>query len=104
MVAVLLFVLRNNYVHHNSIVSIRNTRWPRVHIQVREEYSSHPLSNKLIFDQYLVLGQLRSFSVDKGANITYRRDFDPNHADGLHFTDWLRANWQDSYTCTVNNP
>ena len=104
VVVALLLILRSYYMRYNSVVSIKNTKWERVHVQVREDNGSGSAGNKLIFDQYLVKGQSRSFSVNKGNNIAYRRDLDPNHPDGLHFTAWAHANWEDSYTCTVDNP
>src|SRR5437588_3708278 len=89
LMATLFFIIHKNFGSHNPVVSIINTRWPKIHIQVREGDNPNPLSNKLIFDQYLTKGQSRSFAVDNGDNIIYRRDRDPNHADSVNFTNWI---------------
>ena len=104
LIAVLFFILRKNFTQYNPIVSIINTRWEKIHIQVREGENPNPLSNKLIFDQCLTRGQSRSFTVDNGDNIIYRRDRDPNHADSIHFTNWIVAKCDNSSTFILNNP
>ena len=103
-VIALIFILHKNYIHLNSTVSIRNTRWQKVHIQVRKGYKPNPLNDKLIFDQSLTMGQSRTFTIDNNDEIVYRRDMDPNHPDGVHFTSWTYANCDDSSVCTVDNP
>jgi len=103
-IAAMVFVLRKNNLRHNSLVSITNTRWQKVHIQVRAGYNPDPSHNKLIFDQYLVKGQSRTFSVGHGNDIVYRRDQDPNHADSVHFTSWTYAKFDDSSACMIDNP
>jgi len=104
IVATLYFVIHRNYIQFNSTVSIKNTRWQKVHVQVRKGYNPDPNHDRLIFDQYLTMGQSRTFSVDNGDDILYRRDVDPNNADGKHFTNWTYANCDDSSACTVNDP
>src|SRR6202012_3167162 len=81
LIIAFFFIVRNNFTHINSFISITNTRWQKVHIQIRE--ASDQNSDKLIFDQYLVKGQTRAFSIDNANNILYRRDLNPNHADGV---------------------
>jgi len=104
LIAALFFILRKNFMQYNPIVSIVNTRWQKIHIQVREGENPNPLNNKLIFDQCLTKGQSRSFMVDNGDNIIYRRDRDPNHADSIHFTNWIVAKCDNSSTFILNNP
>lgn len=100
----LYFVIHRNFTQFNSTVSIKNTRWQKVHVQVRKGYNPDPYHNKLIFDQYLTMGQSRTFTVNNGDDILYRRDNDPDHGDGIHFTKWAYANCDDSSTCIVDNP
>jgi len=104
IIATLYLVFHRNYIQSNSTVSIKNTRWKKVHIQVCKGYRSDPSDHKLIFDQYLTRGQSRTFTVDGADNILYRRDKDPNHADGASFTSWTDADCDDSSMCTVDNP
>lgn len=103
-IAALSFVIKRSYIQFNAIVSIRNTQWQRVHVQVRKGYKQDPENDKLIFDQDLALGQSRTFTVTNGDDIVYRRDADPAHADGKHFTRWSYANCGDSRNCVINNP
>jgi hypothetical protein len=102
LIIAFFFIVRNNFTHINSFISITNTRWQKVHIQIRE--ASDQNSDKLIFDQYLVKGQTRAFSIDNANNILYRRDLNPNHADGVHFTSWIPAKSGDSSLFKVDNP
>jgi hypothetical protein len=104
LIVALIFILRKNFMQYNPIVSIINTRWQKIHIQVREGDNPNPLSNKLIFDQCLTKGQSRTFTVNIGDNIIYRRDRDPNHADSVHFTNWIVAKCDNSSTFILNNP
>ncbi len=104
LIVALFFILRKNFSQYNPIVSIINTKWQKIHIQVREGDSPNPLSNKLIFDQCLTRGQSRAFTVDNGDDIIYRRDSDPNHADSVHFTKWIVAKCDNSSTFILNNP
>ena len=103
MVTLYLLIYRN-YIKYKSTVCIKNTHWQKMHVQVRTGYNSDPFHNRLVFDQYLTLGQSRTFSVDNGDDIMYRRDTDPNHGDGSHFTVWTYANCDNTSTCTVDNP
>jgi hypothetical protein len=103
-IAALSFVIKRSYMQFNAIVSIHNTQWQKVHVQVRKGYDPDPAKDKLIFDQYLVLGQSRTFTVNNGDDIVYRRDAYPDHADGKHFTRWTYANCNDSQNCVINNP
>ena len=98
-----IFLLRKNLQHFNSFVSISNMRWQKVHVQVRKGRSD-PFHDKLIFDEYLIKGQSRTFTVDDGNDIEYRHDIDPNDADGVHFTNWTFAGAGDSSVCNVNFP
>ena len=100
----LFLVIHRNVIQYNSIVSIKNTHWKKVHVQVRKGYNPDPSHDKLIFDQYISMGQSRTFTVDNGDDILYRRDSDPNRPDGIHFTSWTYANCDDTSTCTVDNP
>ncbi|HVW16144.1 MAG TPA: hypothetical protein VHB54_20100 [Mucilaginibacter sp.] len=100
----LYFIVRKNYLEYNSSVSIRNMRWHKVHVQVRKGFDPDPAHNKLVFDQYLVLGQSRTFTIDNGDDILYRRDANPNHPDGIHFTAWAYADCAGSSGCSVDNP
>ncbi len=100
----IFFVFRKNFRQYNSVVSVRNTRWQKVHIQVREGDNPDPVHNKLIFDQYLTWGQSRTFMIDNGNDIIYRRDRDPNHADSVHFTGWIYAKCDNSSTFILDNP
>ena len=104
LASAIFFIFRKNHTPYNAVVSIINTRWKKVHIQVREGENPDPLRCKLIFDQYLTRGQSRSFTVDNGDNIIYRRDRDPNHADSIHFTNWIVAKCDNSSTFILNNP
>jgi hypothetical protein len=104
IIAVIFFIFRKNYMRYNSMVSIVNTRWPKVHIQVREGNNPDPMHNKLIFDQYLTKGQSRMFTVDDSDNIMYRRDTDPNYGDSVHFTNWIVAKSDNSSTFILDNP
>ncbi len=104
LIAAFFFILHKNFMQYNPIVSIVNTRWQKIHVQVREGENPNPLNNKLIFDQCLTKGQSRSFMVDNGDNIIYRRDRDPNHADSVHFTNWIVAKCDNSSTFILNNP
>src|ERR1700761_4305541 len=85
------FMVYKTCLEFNSIVSIKNNRWQVVRVQVRKGFNPDPLKDKLIFDQLLVQGQSRTFTVDNGDDILYRRDQDPNHPDGVHFTRWTYA-------------
>ena len=96
----LFYLVKKNYTGYKSLVSIRNTRWQKVHIQVRT--GSDPA--KPIIDEYLDKGQSRAFTINNEADIIYRRDLDPNHPDGVHFTKWAYANCGDSAACIINNP
>lgn len=100
----MIFAIRRNFMQFNSIVSIRNSQWEKVHIQVRKGFSDDPSRDQLIFDQFLDKGQSRSFTVDNGDDIVYRRDLDPNHPDGKHFTKWTYANYDGATICSVDNP
>lgn len=100
LAAALFYLIKKNYTGYKSLVSIRNTRWQKVHIQVRTDTSP----DAPIFDEYLNRGQSRAFTMNEGDNIIYRRDLDPNHPDGVHFTKWTYANCGDSSACTINNP
>jgi hypothetical protein len=100
----LAFLFFSNYLQFNSTVSITNTRWQKVHIQVKDGQSSGTGVDHIIFDQYLIEGQSRTFTVSNGDDILYRRDRDPDHADGVHFTEWTSANCDESSVCIVNNP
>ncbi len=102
--ATLYLVIHKNYIQFNSTVSIKNTRWQKVHLQVCKGYNPDPSNNRVIFDQYLTIGQSRAFTVDNGDDILYRRDIDPNHPDGVHFTNWAYANSDNSSGNSVNNP
>jgi hypothetical protein len=102
--ATLYLVIRKNYLEFNSTVSIKNTRWEKVHIQVRKGYSPDPLRNKLIFDKDLALGESHTFKVDNGDDIIYRRDKDPDHADGKHYTNWIYANCYNASYRMVDDP
>jgi len=104
IIALLLFVLYRNYMQFNSTVSITNSRWQKVHIQVKKPPRSGLERAGIIFDQYLVKGQSRSFTVDDSNDILYRRDLDPDHADGIHFTNWTHANNDGSAVCTIKDP
>jgi len=104
IIITLILIIRRSYIQYNSIVSIRNSRWERVRIQVRKGFAPDPANDKLIFDQFLTKGQARAFTIDNGDDIVYRRDLDPNHADGIHFTPWTYANCDGSSTCTVYDP
>jgi hypothetical protein len=100
LAAVLFYLAKKNYTGYNSLVSIRNTRWQKVRIQVRAK--NNP--GRPIFDEYLNNGQSKAFTINNGENIFYRRDLDPDHPDGIHFTKWTFANCGDSSACTINNP
>ncbi|MBS1525115.1 MAG: hypothetical protein JST19_05665 [Bacteroidetes bacterium] len=100
----LYFIVRKSYLEYNSSISIRNMRWHRVHVQVRKGFNPDPGHNKLVFDQYLALGQSRTFTIDDGDDIMYRRDVDPDHPDGVHFTNWAYADCAGSSACSVDNP
>lgn len=100
LAATLFYLVKKKYTGYNSLVSIRNSRWQKVHIQVRTDDKP----GKPIFDEYLNKGQSRAFTMNDGDNIIFRRDLDPNHPDGVHFTKWMYANCGDSTACTINNP
>jgi len=100
----LYFVIRKNYLEFNSTISIKNIHWQKVHIQVRKGFNPDPFKNKLIFDQYLGIGQSRTFTIDNGDDILYRRDTDPDHADGIHFTGWQYAGDDEASVCTLDKP
>jgi hypothetical protein len=100
----IFFIFRKNFRQYNSVVSIINTRWQKVHIQIREGDNPDPVRNKLIFDQYLTRGQSRAFTIDNGNNIVYRRDSNPNNADSVHFTNWIVAKCDNSSTFILDNP
>ncbi|HVV54757.1 MAG TPA: hypothetical protein VHC47_05515 [Mucilaginibacter sp.] len=100
---ILYFTIRKNYLAYNSIVYISNTRWHKVRVQVRKGFNPDPLHDKLIFDQYLMMGQSRTFTVDNGDDILYRRDENPDHPDGIHFTKWVYVDCDGSSTCTLDN-
>jgi hypothetical protein len=100
LAAALFYLVKKNYTGYNSLLSVRNTRWQKVHIQVRAENGP----GKPIFDEYLDKGQSRAFTITNEDNIIYRRDLDPNHPDGTHFTNWVYVNCGDSSACTINNP
>ena len=100
LAATLFYLIKKNYTGYNSLVSIHNTRWQKVHIQVRMD--DNP--GKPIFDEYLNKGQSRAFTMNDGGNIIFRRDLDPKHPDGVHFPKWMYANCGDSSACTINNP
>ena len=102
--ASLYVAVHRSYIQFNSTVSIKNTHWKKVHVQIRKGFYTDPNHAKLIFDQYLTMGQMNTFTVDNGDDILYRRDSDPNHADGVHFTGWKYADCGDSSSCIVNNP
>ena len=104
IIVAVFFIFRKNFMQYNPVVSITNTKWQKIRIQVRAGDSPNPLSNKLIFDQYLTKGQTRIFTVGNGDNIVYRRDSDPNHADSVHFTNWIVAKCDNSSTFILNNP
>jgi len=53
LAATLFYLIKKNYTGYNSLVSIRNTRWQKVHIQVRMDNTQ----GKPIFDEYLNKGQ-----------------------------------------------
>ncbi len=99
-----VFAVRRNFMHFNSIVSIRNSQWEKVHVQVRKGFSDDPGRDQLIFDQFLEKGQSRSFTVDNGDDVVFRRDLNPDHPDGKHFTRWAYANDGGSGICSVDNP
>ena len=96
----LFYIIKRNYTGYSSLVSIHNSRWHKVHIQVR--MADNP--RIFVFDEYLYKGQSRAFTMNGGGDIVYRRDLDPNHADGIHFTQWMPANCGDSPACDINNP
>lgn len=104
IIALLLFVLYSNYMQFHSTVSITNSRWQKVHVQVKKAFRSGAARSDIIFDQYLVKGQSRSFTVDESDDILYRRDLNPDHADGIHFTNWTHANNDGSAACTIKDP
>jgi hypothetical protein len=104
ILATLYLVIHRNYIQFNSIVSIKNTRWQKVRVQVRKGYNPDPYHDKLIFDQYLTMGQSRTFTVDNGDDILYRRDSNPRQPDGVHFTSWTYANCANSSGCIVEGP
>ncbi|MFI5160960.1 MAG: hypothetical protein ACHQHN_06760 [Sphingobacteriales bacterium] len=104
LASVVFFIFQKNHMQYSAVVSIKNTRWQRVRIQVREGENLDSLNSKLIFDQYLSKGQSRSFTIDNRNNIIYRRDRDPNNADNLHFTKWIVAKCDNSSTFILNNP
>ena len=99
-----IFAIRRNFMQFNSIVSIHNSQWEKIRIQVRKGFSDDTSRDQLIFDQFLDKGQSRSFSVDNGDDIVYRRDLDPNHHDGKHFTEWSQANDDGSAICSIDTP
>ncbi|MBS1528686.1 MAG: hypothetical protein JSU01_00140 [Bacteroidetes bacterium] len=100
LAAALFYIVKRNYTGYNALVSIRNTRWEKVHIQVRTADNTQ----KLVFDEYLYKGQSKAFTMSSGNKIIYRRDLDPDLPDGVHFTGWTAANCGDSSVCTINNP
>lgn len=100
LAAVLFYVVKRNYTGYHSLVSVHNTRWGKVHIQVR--MAGNP--QKVVFDGYLYKGQSKAFTMNSGDDILYRRDEDPDHADGIHFTGWKAANCANSSACDINNP
>jgi hypothetical protein len=100
LAAALFYLVKKNYTGYNSLVFIRNMRWQKVRIQIRTD--DDPA--KPVFDEYLNKGQSRAFTMHDGDNIIFRRDLDPNHPDGVHFTEWRRANCGDSAACTINDP
>ncbi|MGZ4001299.1 MAG: hypothetical protein ACXVIY_11745, partial [Mucilaginibacter sp.] len=55
LVAALFYLIKKNYTGYNSLVSIHNTKWQKVHIQVHMD--DNP--GKPIFDEYLNRGQSR---------------------------------------------
>ncbi|MGZ3751603.1 MAG: hypothetical protein ACXVAU_10035 [Mucilaginibacter sp.] len=102
--ASLFLAIHKNLIHFNSTVSIKNNHWEKLHIQVRKGYSPNPDNDKLIFDQSITMGHSHAFIIDNGDDILYRRDRDPSHPDGIHFTNWTYANCDDSAVCKVDNP
>jgi hypothetical protein len=104
LASAIFFIFQKNHVQYNAVVSIINTRWQKVRIQIREGDKPDPLRCRLIFDQYLTKGQSRTFTVDKGNNIIYRRDSNPNKADSMHFTKWIAAKCDNSSTFILDNP
>ena len=104
MVVSVIFIVRRNYMQFNSIVSVSNSRWANVHIQICKAGNGDPATDKLIFDQSLSKGQSRTFTINNGDDIVYRRDLDPNHPDGKHFTNWTYANYDGSSVCSIDDP
>ena len=100
----LYVVIHRNHLLSNLTVSIKNSRWQKVHLQVRKGYNPDPANDEVIFDQYLTIGESRVFTAGNGDDILYRRDLDPNHPDGKHFTDWIYASNDSSAASMVNNP
>lgn len=100
LAAALFYLVKRNYTGYHSLVSIHNTHWQKVHVQVRMAGNSQ----RIVFDEYLFQGQSKAFTMSSGDNILYRRDLDPNHPDGVHFTGWSPANCGDSSACAINNP
>lgn len=99
LAAALFYIVKRNYTGYHSLVSIHNTHWQKVRVQVRMAANFQ----KIVFDEYLFQGQSKAFTTNSG-DILYRRDLDPNHPDGVHFTRWAPANCGDSSACMINNP
>jgi len=96
----LFYIIKKNYTGYHSLVSVHNTRWQKVHIQVRMADGQQ----RVVFDEYLYKGQSKAFSMNSGDAIVYRRDEYPDHADGQHFTKWIPANCAGASACDINNP
>lgn len=103
LIVSLFIAVRRGIIQYNSIVSIKNTQWQKVHVQVRKRSSNDAVSGKLIFDRSLTIGQSRTFTVENGDDILFRRDDDPNNADGIHFTNWTNADCDDSAGCIIDS-
>lgn len=100
LIAVLFYIVERNYTGYSALVSIYNTRWQKVHVQVQTADNSP----KMLFDEYLYKGQSKAFTMSGDGGIVYRRDLDPDRPDGIHFTGWTPAKCGDSSACTINNP
>lgn len=96
-------VLTKKFSGLSSNITLTNKYWEKIHVQVRSGYEPDPAKNKLIVDRYLSKGESVTFSESGPENVNYRRDVDPDNADGKHFTEWTYANCPDS-NCIIDNP
>jgi hypothetical protein len=85
-----------------SNVSFVNRSWHSIHLQVRIGQNADASQDRLVFDKFLLRGQKLTLKATEPQILLYRRDANPDHADGRHFTEWTAANC-DGGNCVISN-